>query len=255
MSGTFLSTSVFRPEQRYVGVTMQQGRVALDADAREGESPDHASAAEARVPGAPLFHTTPTVEAPAWTQANESDPGLSLSELSAWLGESVAYRVQQGFEHFVPHPVIGTGVASGPAVGSGHAGVALKVASREAASPVARTLSSDPQLKYVDLRRYCAYLNESISKGIQFAVFAPNGEALWQNVRAAVSDFLFNEWQSGRLQGVRPEEAYFVKCDRSTMTQDDLDHGRLVILVGVATVKPGEFVILRISAMTATAGS
>jgi phage tail sheath protein FI len=121
--------------------------------------------------------------------------------------------------------------------------------------PDGRTLGSDPELKYVTLQRYFTYLNESIGKGIQFAVFEPDGEALWQNVRASVSDFLFREWQGGALQGVRPEEAYFVKCDRSTMTQDDLDNGRLVILVGVATLRPSEFVILRISALTSTAST
>jgi hypothetical protein len=122
-------------------------------------------------------------------------------------------------------------------------------------SDAAYALRSDPEFKYVNLRRYLAFLNESISKAIQFAVFEPNGEALWDNVRTAVSDFLFSEWQSGALPGARPEEAYFVKCDRSTMTQDDLDHGRLVLLVGVATVKPGEFVILRFSASTASASA
>src|SRR5256885_11633784 len=195
---------------------------------------------------------TSTDEPPAWTETNESDPGLPLPELFAWLGESIAYRAEQNFEHFVPHTVLGTGVASGFAVGAGHAG-APTVAPGEAVGPDGRALGSNPQLKYVNLRRYFAYLNESIGKGIQFAVFEPDSEALWQNVRAAVSDFLFREWQSGALQGVRPEEAYFVKCDRSTMTQDDLDNGRLVMLVGVATLKPSEFVILRIAAMTAAA--
>jgi len=195
----------------------------------------------------------PTEEQPAWTQANESDPGLALPELFAWLGESVAYRTPQNFEH-VDRTVIGTGVASGFAVASGRAGAAM-VAPGEATRPDGRTLGSDPELKYVTLQRYFTYLNESIGKGIQFAVFEPNGEALWQNVRAAVSDVLFREWQGGALQGVRPEEAYFVKCDRSTMTQDDLDNGRLVILVGVATLRPSEFVILRISALTSTAST
>ena len=121
--------------------------------------------------------------------------------------------------------------------------------------PAARTVSFDPEFRYVNLRRDVAYLEESIKQAIQFAVFEPNGEALWQNVRAAVEDFLLNEWQSGVLQGARPEQAYFVKCDRSTMTQNDLDNGRLVVLVGVATVKPAEFVVLRISAKTASAGN
>jgi phage tail sheath protein FI len=74
-------------------------------------------------------------------------------------------------------------------------------------------------------------------------------------VRTAVSDFLFNQWQSGALLGARPEEAYFVKCDRSTMTQNDLDNGRLIVVVGIATVHPAEFVIVRISALTGSASA
>jgi phage tail sheath protein FI len=122
-------------------------------------------------------------------------------------------------------------------------------------SPAARTLSTDVEWKYVNVRRYFTYLEDSIDTGLQFAVFEPNGPALWQNVRATVEDFLFNEWQSGALQGTRPEQAYFVKCDSSTMTQNDLDNGRLVLLVGVATIKPGEFVVLHISTLTASANS
>jgi hypothetical protein len=114
-------------------------------------------------------------------------------------------------------------------------------------------LTSAPESKYVNERRYVAFLEESIGKAIQFAVFEPNGEALWQKVRDTVSNFLFNQWQSGALVGTHPEEAYFVKCDRSTMTQNDLDNGRLIIVIGVATVRPAEFVMLRISALTASA--
>ena len=115
----------------------------------------------------------------------------------------------------------------------------------------ARTTSSDPEWKYVNLRRYFAYLERSIDRGTQWAVFEPNGEALWANVRQTIQDFLFNEWVSGALLGEKPEKAYFVKCDRSTMTQNDLDNGRLVCLVGVAVVKPAEFVIFRIGQWTA----
>jgi len=114
-----------------------------------------------------------------------------------------------------------------------------------------RTTSSDPEWKYVNLRRYFAYLEHSIQQGIQWAVFEPNGEALWANVRRTVDAFLFNEWQSGALQGTKPDEAYFVRCDRSTMTQDDLDNGRLVCLIGIATVRPAEFIIIRICQLTA----
>jgi phage tail sheath protein FI len=94
----------------------------------------------------------------------------------------------------------------------------------------ARTISSDPEWKYVNLRRYFAYLERSIDVGTQWAVFEPNGEMLWANVRRTIEDFLLNEFQMGALLGDKPEKAYFVKCDRSTMTQNDLDNGRLVCL-------------------------
>ena len=115
----------------------------------------------------------------------------------------------------------------------------------------ARTVSSDPEWKYVNLRRYFAYLEHSIDKGTQWAVFEPNGEMLWGNVRRTIEDFLLNEWTNGALLGDKPEKAYFVKCDRSTMTQNDLDNGRLVCLIGVAPLKPAEFVIFRIGQWTA----
>lgn len=115
----------------------------------------------------------------------------------------------------------------------------------------ARTISSDPEWKYVNLRRYFAYLERSIDKGTQWAVFEPNGEQLWANVRRTVEDFLLNEWQNGALLGDKPEKAYFVKCDRSTMSQNDLDNGRLICLIGVAPLRPAEFVIFRIGQWTA----
>ncbi len=115
----------------------------------------------------------------------------------------------------------------------------------------ARTMSSDPEWKYVNLRRYFAFLEHSIDKGTQWAVFEPNGERLWANVKRTIDDFLLNEWQNGALLGDRPEKSYFVKCDRSTMTQNDLDNGRLVCQVGVAALRPAEFVIFRIGQWTA----
>jgi phage tail sheath protein FI len=115
----------------------------------------------------------------------------------------------------------------------------------------ARTASSDPEWKYLNVRRYFAYLERSIDKGTQWAVFEPNGEELWGNVRRTVEDFLFNEFQSNHLLGGKPSEAYFVRCDRTTMTQNDLDNGRLVCLVGVAPLRPAEFVIFRIGQKTA----
>jgi uncharacterized protein len=116
----------------------------------------------------------------------------------------------------------------------------------------ARTISSDPEWKYISVRRYFAYLEHSIDKGTQWAVFENNGDRLWANIRLTVEDFLFNEWRNGALLGLRPEDAFFVRCDRSTMTQNDLDNGRLVCQIGVAVVKPAEFVIFRIGQFTAT---
>lgn len=117
-----------------------------------------------------------------------------------------------------------------------------------------RTLEvRDPEWKYVNVRRYFLYLERSIDKSTQWVVFEPNGERLWANVRSAVEDFLYSEWFNGRLLGGSPKEAYFVRCDRSTMTQNDLDNGRLVCLVGVAPLKPAEFVIFRIGQKTSDA--
>lgn len=116
-----------------------------------------------------------------------------------------------------------------------------------------RTTSSDPEWKYVNVRRYFNYLERSIDVGTQWAVFEPNGERLWANVKETISSFLYSEWRSGALLGTDPKEAFFVRCDRSTMDQNDLDNGRLVCLIGVAVVKPAEFVIFRIGQKTADA--
>jgi len=114
-----------------------------------------------------------------------------------------------------------------------------------------RTLSPDSEWKYVNVRRFVTYLERSIDQGTQWTVFEPNGEGLWANVRRTIEDFLLNLWQTGALQGNRPEDAFFVKCDRSTMTQNDIDNGRLICLVGVAVTRPAEFVIFRIGQWTA----
>ena len=115
----------------------------------------------------------------------------------------------------------------------------------------ARTLSPDSEFKYVNLRRLLIYFESSIEKGIQWVQFEPNNEQTWANVRLAISDFLFNAWRNGALMGEKPEKAFFVKCDRSTMTQNDLDNGRLICLIGVAVMKPAEFVLFRIGQWTA----
>ena len=115
----------------------------------------------------------------------------------------------------------------------------------------ARTISSDPEWKYVNVRRLFIYIEHSIDLGTQWAVFEPNNRRLWDNVRQTVEDFLLVLWRDGALLGDKPEEAFFVRCDRTTMTQNDLDNGRLICLIGVAPVKPAEFVIFRIGQYTA----
>ncbi len=115
----------------------------------------------------------------------------------------------------------------------------------------ARTLSSASEWKYVNVRRYFNYVEASIDHGTQWAVFEPNDERLWTNFRAAVEDFLYREWRNGALQGTKPEEAYLVRCDRSTMTQADVDAGRLVCLIGLAVVRPAEFTVVRVVRQTA----
>ena len=112
----------------------------------------------------------------------------------------------------------------------------------------ARTLSvDDPKWKYVSVRRLALFIEESIDKGTQWAAFEPNGEPLWGAVRQAVDDFMLMLFQQGAFQGASPDTAYFVRCDRTTMTQDDIDNGRLVILLGFAPVQPAEFVSIRIA--------
>lgn len=109
----------------------------------------------------------------------------------------------------------------------------------------ARTTATDTLWKYINVRRLLIYLEESIDKGTQWVVFEPNNERLWARVKSTLSAFLTRVWRDGALMGTKPEEAFFVKIDRTTMTQDDIDNGRLIIHVGVAPVKPAEFVIIR----------
>ena len=117
----------------------------------------------------------------------------------------------------------------------------------------ARTISSDPEWKYVNVRRLFIYIEHSLDKGTQWAVFEPNNSRLWTNIRETVENFLLVLWKDGALLGDKPEDAYFVRCDRTTMTQNDLDNGRLICLVGIAPVKPAEFVIFRVGQWTADA--
>lgn len=111
----------------------------------------------------------------------------------------------------------------------------------------ARTMSSNSLWKYINVRRLFLFLEESIEDGTQWVVFEPNDQKLWARVIQTITQFLTSVWKSGALMGTTPEEAFFVKCDRTTMTQSDIDNGRLIVLIGVAPVKPAEFVIFRIA--------
>lgn len=110
----------------------------------------------------------------------------------------------------------------------------------------ARCITSDSDWKYINVRRLFIFIERSIELGTQWAVFEPNNEALWARISQSVTAFLTRVWRSGALLGTKAEEAFFVKCDRTTMTQDDLDNGRLIMIVGIAPTKPAEFVIIRI---------
>ncbi|MFC6705793.1 phage tail sheath C-terminal domain-containing protein [Flexivirga alba] len=117
----------------------------------------------------------------------------------------------------------------------------------------ARVITSDPDWKYVNVRRLLIFIEASLDRGLQWVVFEPNADPLWARVRRVIANFLTTVWRSGALEGTKVEEAFFVKCDRTTMTQTDIDNGRLIVVIGVAPVKPAEFVIVRIGLWTAHA--
>ena len=109
----------------------------------------------------------------------------------------------------------------------------------------ARTISKDPMWKYINVRRLFIFVEKSVERSTQWAVFEPNNERLWSRVKASLTQFLTTVWKSGALMGTTPEEAFFVRVDRTTMTQNDIDNGRLIVVVGIARTKPVEFVIFR----------
>jgi phage tail sheath protein FI len=112
------------------------------------------------------------------------------------------------------------------------------------------TTTEDSNYKFIPVRRLLIFLEKSISEGLQWAVFEPNGPALWAAVSLMVQSFLATLWKFGAFKGVTQQEAFFVHCDRNTMTQNDLDNGRLVCLMGVAPLSPAEFVIIQITVLT-----
>ncbi len=143
----------------------------------------------------------------------------------------------------------------GPAKSWGHSSSFAKGKSKgeKAAPPPGGyvKIAREGAWKPIGQRRHLATLQRAIERSIQWVVFESNGESLWERVRGSVQDVLLKEWKSGALQGVTPEQAFFVHCDRTTMTQYDIDHGQIVISVGVATMKPAEFTTLRVTQSTA----
>lgn len=111
----------------------------------------------------------------------------------------------------------------------------------------ARTLSSDPAWRYINVRRLFNFVEKSIERGTQWVVFEPNDPNLWARVRRDVSAFLTNVWRDGMLFGSSPAEAFYVKCDAELNPPESRDLGRLIIEVGLAPVKPAEFVVFRFS--------
>ena len=118
----------------------------------------------------------------------------------------------------------------------------------------ARTLSSDPAWRYLNVRRYFNYLEESILTGTQWVVFEPNDQALWARIRRNISAFLVTEWRSGALFGATPDDAYYVKCDAESNPPESVDLGRVICEIGVSPVKPAEFVIFRLAQFSSGAG-
>lgn len=119
----------------------------------------------------------------------------------------------------------------------------------------ARTLTGDPLWTYVNVRRLFIYLEKSIQNSTQWVVFEPNDIPLWARVKQTIVQFLTDQWRAGMLAGATADQAFFVRCDRTTMSQGDIDNGRLICTIGVAPVKPAEFVIFRIAQWTLGAKS
>ena len=110
-----------------------------------------------------------------------------------------------------------------------------------------RTIGSDAGWRYISVRRMAIFLRVSIYYGIQWAVFEPNDEPLWAELRLNIRSFMLTQFRSGAFQGSKPDDAFFVLCDSTTTTQQDIDNGVVNILVGFAPLKPAEFVVLKLS--------
>ncbi len=111
----------------------------------------------------------------------------------------------------------------------------------------ARTISSDPSWRYLNVRRLFNYIEESIFEGTQWVVFEPNDQRLWGRVKRTINAFLLRVWRDGALFGATPDQAFFVKCDEENNPPEVRDAGQLIVDIGIAPVKPAEFVVFRIA--------
>jgi hypothetical protein len=114
----------------------------------------------------------------------------------------------------------------------------------------ARTLQGDNRLasewKFIPVRRTALFIEESLFRGLKWAVFEPNDEPLWAQIRLNAGSFMHSLFRQGAFQGSTPREAYFVKCDKETTSQNDIDSGIVNVVVGFAPLKPAEFVVIKI---------
>jgi phage tail sheath protein FI len=119
----------------------------------------------------------------------------------------------------------------------------------------ARTMSSDPEWRYINVRRLFNFVSESIMEGTQWSVFEPNDEKLWIQLRIAASNFLTRVWSDGALFGSTPAQAFYVKCDSETNPPEVIEAGQVICEIGIAPVKPAEFVVFRLSQFSGGEGS
>jgi phage tail sheath protein FI len=116
-------------------------------------------------------------------------------------------------------------------------------------------MSSDPEWRYINVRRLFNFVSESIMEGTQWSVFEPNDEKLWIQLRIAASNFLKRVWSDGALFGSTPDQAFYVKCDSETNPPEVIEAGQVICEIGIAPVKPAEFVIFRLSQFSGGEGS
>ena len=139
------------------------------------------------------------------------------------------------------------------ALASASEGMAQRQAEDEQCSPWMATpvaagapSTTDMEWKYVSVRRLLVFLESSLGNDLDWAVFEPDPEPAWARVQKTIEGFFQERWREAALEGRTAGEAFHVRCDRSTMTQREIDAGRLICLVGVAPAKPGEFVYVRV---------